>query len=102
MMNFWITFGCFGFIAIPCILLFVCCGVDAKHKIGGSLVVIAFWVIISGAMYCQEQGNQERWNDGFCDCGQHWVLSGVSRTRAGTETKYYSCPNCYKEIKIIH
>ena len=102
MMNFWIAFGCFGFIAIPCILLFVCCGADAKHKIGGSLVVIAFWVIISGAMYFQEQGNQERWNGGFCDCGQHWVLSGVSRTRTGTETKYYSCPNCYKEIKIIH
>lgn len=101
-MNFWIIFGGIGLFAIPTILLFICCGVDAKHKICGFLVVIIFWFIFAGGLYFQEQGNNERWNNGFCECGQHWELSGVNKSRNGTETKYYTCPDCYKEIEIIH
>lgn len=102
MMDFWIIFGVIGLFALPLAFMFAYCGVDTKTKVFGSLFVIAFWVLFSGALYFQEQGNQERWNNGFCECGQHWELSAVNKTRNGTETKYYTCPDCYKEIQIIH
>ena len=101
-MSFWIAFFGIGLFAIPMVVAFVYCGVDVKNKIGGSLIVIIFWIAFAGGMYFQEQGNQERWNNGFCECGQHWELSAVNKIRNGTETKYYTCPDCYKEIQIIH
>ncbi len=102
MMTFWIIFGVIGLFTLPMVLIFAHCGIDVKTKIFGSLVVLAFLVVFSGGLYFQEQDNNEKWNNGFCECGQHWELNAVSKTRNGTETKYYTCPNCYKEIQIIH
>lgn len=100
-MSFWIMFAVFGLIWIPCILLFALGGADAKHKITGSLICLGFWFLMSVGLWGQEMGNQERWNDGYCVCGQHWELKGVDKNRHGSETKYYSCPDCYREIEII-
>lgn len=101
-MEFWITFGILGFFGLPMVLMFIICGVDAKHKIGGTAFILAFWFLTAGALYGQEKGNHERWNDGHCPCGAHWELSAVDKSRNGTEHKYYTCPDCYKEIEIIH
>lgn len=101
-MNFWIIFGLFGLMAVPCIAMFVVCGADIQHKVGGAIVCVVFWFLVSGGLYFQEVGNAERWNDGFCECGTHWELKGVTKTKMGSETKYYSCPECYKEIEINH
>lgn len=101
-MEFLIIFGILGFMGVPFMLMFLICGVDAKHKIGGTIFVLIFWFLVAGAMYGQEQGNNERWNDGNCPCGTRWELVAVDRSRHGTEHKYYCCPDCYKEIEIIH
>ena len=101
-MSFWMMFGFFGIIWVPAILMFLIGGVDIQHKIGGSLVCLAFWFLMSGGMWFQEKANDEAWNNGFCDCGQHWELNGVTRSKNGSETKYYSCPDCYTEIQINH
>lgn len=100
--EFWITFACFGIVGIPFMLFFISCGANAKNKIGGCIIVLVFWLMMSGSLYSQEKGNDERWNDGYCTCGTHWDLSGASKSRHETETKYYSCPNCHAEIEIIH
>ena len=100
--GFWTMFGLFGVIFVPCVLLFALGGADVKHRIVGSLVCICFWFLFSGGLYFQEVGNEERWNDGYCECGQHWELKGATKTKNGSETKYYACPECYTEIKIIH
>lgn len=99
---FWIIFGIFGFCAIPCIVMFLVCGATKKIKANGAAVCVFFWLLASILLWSQEVGNQERWNNGFCECGEHWVLSAVSETRNGAKTKYYSCPACYAEIEIIH
>ena len=99
-MFFWIIFGVVGLIAIPVAIFFALCGVDAEHKIGGVVIVVIFWFIISGGLYFQEQGNTERWNNGFCECGQHWELRAVTKSRTGSETKHYVCPDCHIEIEI--
>lgn len=98
---YWIHFILWGLLFFPCILLFAICGATIKNKIGGSLITLAFWLIFATAMFYQEKGNEERWNGGYCPCGTHWELEAVTKTRSGTETKYYSCPDCYKEIEII-
>lgn len=100
--DFWIIFGVLGLFAIPCILLFITVGTDKEHKIIGSLVCICFWFLVSGSIYLQDLSNAEKWNNSYCECGQHWELKGVTRTKNGSETKYYACPECYIEIEINH
>lgn len=99
---FWIIFGGIGLFAIPSALMFITCGATTKNKIGGAAFCICFWLLTSVLLWGQEVGNQERWNNGFCECGEHWELSAVDKSKSGTETKYYSCPACYNEIEIIH
>lgn len=101
-MEFLIIFGILGIMCLPFMLMFLICGIDAKHKIGGAVFVLVFWFLFAGAMYGQEQGNNERWNGGYCPCGSRWELVAVDRSRNGTEHKYYCCGDCYKEIEIIH
>ena len=99
-MGFWITFGVFGLIATPLIIMFLTCGVDLKHKLGGSLAVLVFWFAISGGLTLDAAMKEEKWNGGYCECGEHWTLAGAAKTRNGFETKYYRCDNCHNEIKI--
>ena len=99
MMEFWITFGIFGLIWAPLMIIFLVGGVDLKHTLGGTIVVLIFWFICAGSCYLDEMGKQEAWNGGYCDCGTHWELKGASKSRTGHTTKYYQCPNCYAEIQ---
>ena len=98
--GFWVIFGFLGLMFVPCILLFASSGETVKDKIVSTLVCICFWFMFAGGIYFQEVSNAERWNDGYCECGQHWELKGATKTRNGSETKYYSCPECFTEIEI--
>ena len=94
-----IVFGLTGFIFVPLIITFLVCGVDKAHKIGGAIAVTIFWIAFALIMFCEAEANENAWNDGFCECGTHWELKGVSKT-LGDRTKYYACPDCYTEIEI--
>lgn len=98
MTSFWFVFGAFGLLAIPLIIMFITCGVDLKHKLGGAFAVLIFWLIFSLGLWADGMATRDAWNGGYCECGTHWELSGVTKTRNGNTTKYYSCPNCYAEI----
>lgn len=98
-MNFWIIFGLLGLIFIPVGSIFIIGGVDKAHKIGGTVVVIILWFLMSFGIWSQNAANTKTWNDGFCECGTHWELTAVSEYRASV-TKYYTCPDCHSEIKI--
>lgn len=99
MSNFWIAFGFLGIAFMPFIIMFLVGGVDWKHKIGGSIAILIFWVLVAGGFTLDGMGKRDAWNDGYCDCGTHWELRAVSKSRTGVETKYYVCPNCYAEIR---
>ena len=94
-----VTFCMASIIFIPVILMFVVGGVDRKHQVGGSIVVIIIWIIFTLGVTYEAEMNEKVWNNGFCECGTHWELEGVSKYR-NHETKYYTCPNCYTEIEI--
>jgi hypothetical protein len=102
-MNYWTFFIVGGILFVtPCIVMAVSFGDTVKAKITGAMLCLAFWALLSGAMWGQSVSNAEKWNDGFCKCGAHWELKGATKTKMGSETKYYSCPKCYEEIEINH
>ena len=98
-MTFWMIFGLLGLVWAIVIIMFLVCGVDAQHKIGGALVCLAFWVVMSVGLYYESTARADAWNGGFCECGTHWELRGVAKNKYGDTTKYYACPNCYTEIQ---
>lgn len=99
MTNFLISFGVIGLAFIPCILMFLIGGADKKHKIVGTIVCVFLWLFVSGVICIKAETNEKTWNNGYCECGTHWELVGVSKTHnLDSATKYYICPNCYAEI----
>lgn len=94
-----IVFGLTGFIFVPLIITFLVCGVDKAHKIGGAIAVTIFWIAFACLIFCGAEANENAWNDGFCECGAHWELKGVSKSITSS-VKYYACPDCYTEIEI--
>ena len=99
MTEFLIVFGITGLVLIPCVLIFFIGDADKKRKIIIGAIVCAFWFLISGSIYFEAKTNTEAWNNGYCECGTHWELAGVSKSHGtGSTTKYYFCPNCYAEI----
>lgn len=99
-MNYMVIFAIFGLFAIPCMVLALACADTIKGKIKGMIVCLVLWAFVSGAFCLQATINAENWNDGFCECGAHWELEGVTKSRMGSVTKYYVCPECYAEIEI--
>lgn len=98
MLGFWIIFGLFGLMFVPLIITFLICGIDLKHKLSGTIVVLLLWLLLAGGITLDGISKSDSWNGGYCNCGTHWELRGVTKSRIGTETKYYVCPNCYSEI----
>lgn len=97
-MTVLLIIGILGAVFVPAIIMFLVCGVDAKHKIGGALICLFFWAIMSGGIALDISIKADTWNNGYCNCGHHWELAGATKTRSGSTTKYYYCPNCYAEI----
>lgn len=98
MTTFMITFFGFGLAFVPFILLFLIGGVDLKHKLGGASTILIFWILVSLGCGTEATYKKEVWNNGYCECGQHWELVGVTKDRHGHTTKYYVCSECYAEI----
>lgn len=88
--------------AIPGVAICLYFGDTIKDKISNIIVLVVVAVAMTSILLHQDKVNAEKWNSGYCECGTHWELQSVTRTKMGTETEYYTCPNCYKEIKINH
>ena len=85
----------FGTLAI----MFLVCGVDKKHKIGGAVDCLLIGVIMFSGIYFEGTTKAKIWNSGYCECGTHWELRGTTKSKHGQVTKYYVCPNCHIEIE---
>ena len=94
----WIVFGTAALSLLTVYILFI--AETKKDIIIGSLVCIIIWVIMSSTISLQVSTSVDVWNNGFCECGTHWELVGVSHSRTNGTVKYYSCSECYNEIEI--
>lgn len=94
-----IIFAFTGIAFVPIMLIFLTCGADRKHQFGGAFAVLLIWIIFTLGIFFQTEAIEEIWNNGYCECGTHWELKGVSENKCH-KTKFYTCPNCYTEIEI--
>ena len=100
MAEFLICFGILGLFAVPAILMFAICGVDTVHKVGGSAMVLAFWLLISVAMVAEAKWDAEDWNNGICSvCEGEYKFSGATKYRT-SHHYYYTCENCDHTIEL--
>ena len=100
MSDFWICFGFMGLLFVPFILLFLFCSGSRGNKIGGALFCLAFWLLISGAMYAESKWDNEMWNDGICsECEGEYHFSGATKYRT-SHHYYYTCEDCDHTIEL--
>lgn len=68
------------------------------------VVVTLFLSLIFGAAFiatsCEKTRDVEKWNSGFCQCGNEWEFINGSKSYRG-EFYYYYCNNCGNIIDII-
>ena len=100
MSDFWICFGFMGLLFIPCILMFVICGCTRGNKIGGAIGCLVFWLLISGAMYGENEYDVNTYNNGVCIvCEGEYKFSGATKYRT-SHHYYYTCENCDHTIEL--
>ena len=72
-----------------------------KGALIGLVVTLIFAFLFGGGMYLDEAIRTEKWNGGYCpECEIHWTPFGASDTNIGSQSKYYYCEKCYREIEI--
>ena len=89
---------CMGVIFGMVALMFLICGADKKHKIGGALVVLAIGALMFCGIVADAKAKNDAWNGGYCECGGKWELRAATKSKNGTTTKYYACDECRNEI----
>ena len=100
MIQFLICLGLMGLFTVPTILMIIICGVDAKHKIIGSAIVLVFWLLISGAMIAKAQHDFDTYNNGVCvACGGEYKFRSATQYRT-SHYYYYTCENCDHTIEL--
>lgn len=84
-----------GIIGLP-IGLIVAIGRDTWWGKVLSFVICCAIFFGVGVLFRQEYANDyDIFNNGICvQCGGEYHMSGVTRTRMGSETFYYTCQNC--------
>ena len=72
-----------------------------KGALIGLVITLIIGFLCGGGMYLDETARTDKWNGGYCsNCEVHWIPFGASDTDFGTKSKYYYCPECFKEIQL--
>ena len=98
---FWICFA-FGLILGGVIGTLVWGGMGGKKgAVSGIITAVLFAFVFAGGMTLDSMERDSKWNGGYCpNCEVHWIPFGASDTDFGTKSKYYYCPECFKEIQL--
>lgn len=64
---------------------------------GGKIIVILIAIAIAFGLatliYKEAEGNRNRWNNGYCECGGQYQFSSATNYR-GSKDYYYTCDKC--------
>lgn len=62
-------------------------------KIIAILVALAIAFGVATLLYKNAEGNHDRWNNGYCECGGQYQFSSATNYR-GSKDYYYTCDKC--------
>lgn len=65
-------------------------------------VILGFAFIVGvciGAVKCSREQGIKEWNNGYCECGGHWVYEQAVGHQYHT-TYIYRCDECGKRIEV--
>ncbi len=57
------------------------------------LIAIAIGFGVATLLYKEAEGNHDRWNNGYCECGGQYQFSSATNWR-GSKNYYYTCDKC--------
>ena len=57
------------------------------------LIAIAIGFGVATLLYKEAEGNHDRWNNGYCECGGQYQFSSATNYR-GSRDYYYTCDRC--------
>lgn len=64
---------------------------------GGKIIAILIALVIAFGLatliYKEAEGNRNRWNNGYCECGGQYQFSSATQWRS-SKTYYYTCDKC--------
>ena len=62
-------------------------------KIIAILLALAIAFGLATLIYKEAEGNRNRWNNGYCECGGEYQFSSATNYR-GSKDYYYTCDKC--------
>ena len=64
-----------------------------RGKVIAILVALAIGFGMATLLYKDAEGNHDRWNNGYCECGGQYQFSSATNWR-GSKDYYYTCDKC--------
>lgn len=63
----------------------------------GRIIAILLTLVITFGLttmlYKEQEGNHDRWNNGYCECGGQYQFSSTTNWH-GSKDYYYTCDKC--------
>ena len=63
------------------------------ERIIAILIAVAIAFGLATLIYKEAEGNRNRWNNGYCECGGKYQFSSATNYR-GSKDYYYTCDKC--------
>lgn len=64
-----------------------------RGKVIAILVALVIAFGVATLLYKDAEGNHDRWNNGYCECGGQYQFSSATNYR-GSKDYYYTCDKC--------
>lgn len=69
----------------------------APETWGGKIIAVLLAIVISFGLttliYKEAEGDHDRWNNGYCECGGQYQFSSATNWH-GSKDYYYTCDKC--------
>lgn len=88
--SFYIVWAVMAFVPL---MIAILAPETCRGKIIAILVALAIAFGVATLLYKDAEGNHDRWNNGYCECGGQYQFSSATNYR-GSKDYYYTCDKC--------